>query len=184
MLTAQIEDFLLPHLLSGCTFHICLSTQQRPPYALGSSAEWHTCWAGDMFAHTQCDCPYFLAAPFSSDMKLKRSTAVANTSKCWLLKNPACPSLWEIFFHQKGVTAALKLIYIMSYGQEQLQCLKNVLFIIILGIKSVESSLFAEWHSFPNLFCQQQGLTVENCAEICDEFYSGVFFFVRAQREQ
>lgn len=54
----------------------------------------------------QSGCPSFLAATLSSGMKLKWSTAVANTPKGWLLKTPACPSLQKILFHQKGVTAA------------------------------------------------------------------------------
>lgn len=71
-------------------------------------------------------------------MKLKYNVAVAN----WLKKSPACPSLREMLFHQKGVTPAEKLIYVMPYREEQLQCLENVIFILILCIKSVGSSLF------------------------------------------
>lgn len=69
-----------------------LQTQQTTLWSWGP-VQSDRCWTGQMFAHAQCDCPYFLAATLSSDMKLKWGTAVANTSKSWLLKTPACPSL-------------------------------------------------------------------------------------------
>lgn len=48
-----------------------------------------------MFAHTQCDCAYFLATSFSSHTKLKWSIAVANTSKGWLRKKPCLSSFMK-----------------------------------------------------------------------------------------